>query len=213
MKKTILIASMSLIALGAKAQQVTFAPEVGLNLFNQTQKLGNTELSPDYKVGFKAGGVVNIPVVAGFYIQPGVFYSTKGWKLNSELLGVKTDISNNLGYIEVPVNALYRFDLGNAGGLFVSAGPYAAIAVNGKTKTTVNIAGIETENSENTKFGGDAGELKRFDYGLNAGLGYETPWGVYVRAQYGLGLANLSNVDNSTIRNKGFQFSLGFTLD
>lgn len=209
MKKTILIASMSLFAFGAKAQQVTFAPEVGLNLFNQTQKLGNTELSPDYKVGFKAGGVVNIPVVAGFYIQPGLFYSTKGFKYSDEVLGIKTETSTNLGYIEVPVNALYRFDLGNAGGLFVSAGPYAAFAVNGKNKTTVG--SIETKND--IEFGSDPGETKRFDYGLNAGLGYETPWGVYVRAQYGLGLANLTNVDNGTVRNKGFQFSLGFTLD
>lgn len=208
MKKTILVASMSLFAFGAKAQ-VSFAPEVGLNLFNQTQKLGSAELSPDSKVGFKAGGVVNIPVVAGFYVQPGVFYSTKGFKYSSDLLGIKTESSTNLGYIEVPVNALYRFDLGNAGGIFVSAGPYAAFAVNGKTKTTV--ASIETKTD--VEFGSDAGETKRFDYGLNAGLGYETPWGVYVRAQYGLGLANLSNVDNGTVKNKGFQFSLGFTLD
>ncbi len=164
---------MSLIALGAKAQQVVFAPEVGLNLFNQTQKLGNTELSPDYKVGFKAGGVVNIPVAAGFYIQPGVFYSTKGFKYSTEVLGIKTETSTNLGYIEVPVNALYRFDLGNAGGLFVSAGPYAAFAVNGKNKTTVG--SVETKN--NVEFGSDANETKRFDYGLNAGLGYANTLG------------------------------------
>jgi hypothetical protein len=208
MKKTFLIASMSLFALGAKAQ-VTFAPEVGLNLFNQTQKLGDTKLGTDSKIGFKAGGVVNIPVVAGFYIQPGVFYSTKGFKYNLDILGIKSESTTNLGYIEVPVNALYRFDLGNAGGFFVSAGPYAAFAVNGKTKTEA--LGVETKT--NVEFGSDAGEMKRFDYGLNAGIGYETPWGVYVRAQYGLGLANLTNVDNATAKNNGFQFSLGFTLD
>ena len=206
MKKTILVASMSLFAFGAKAQ-VSFAPEVGLNLFNQTQKLGSAELSSGSKVGFKAGGVVNIPVVAGFYVQPGIFYSTKGFKYNGDLPGIES--STNLGYIEVPVNALYRFDLGNAGGIFVSAGPYAAFAVNGKTKTT--LLGVETKTD--VEFGSDAGETKRFDYGLNAGLGYETPWGVYVRAQYGLGLANLSNINDGTVKNKGFQFSLGFTLD
>lgn len=206
MKKTILVASMSLFAFGAKAQ-VSFAPEVGLNLFSQTQKLGSLEGSPDSKVGFKAGGVVNIPVVAGFYVQPGIFYSTKGFKYNDGILG--SESSTNLGYIEVPVNALYRFDLGNAGGIFVSAGPYAAFAVNGKTKTT--LLGVETKTD--VEFGSDATETKRFDYGLNAGVGYETPWGVYVRAQYGLGLANLSNIDDGTVKNKGFQFSLGFTLD
>lgn len=213
MKKSILITSMSLLAVGTQAQQITFAPEIGLNLFKQTNKVGNTEATSDFKTGFKAGGVVNIPVAAGFYIQPGIFYSTKGAKFSSDILGTKTEISTNLGYIEIPVNALYRFDLGNAGGIFVSAGPYAALAVNGKTKTSVNILGFETKTSQNVAFGSDAGEMKRFDYGINAGLGYETPWGVYVRAQYGLGLANLANSDNASTKNKGFQFSLGFNLD
>lgn len=214
MKKTFLVTSMtSLLALSAGAQQITFAPEIGLNLFNQTQKLSNLEMSTDAKIGFKAGGVVNIPVVAGFYIQPGLFYTTKGYKFTTNAGIVRTETSANIGYIEIPVNALYRFDLGNAGGLFVSAGPYAALATNGKVKNTVTTLGIEAKTSDNIEFGGDPGDTKRFDYGLNAGLGYETPWGVYVRAQYGFGLANLSNFDNGTVKNKGFQFSLGFTLD
>ncbi|PSK93324.1 porin family protein [Taibaiella chishuiensis] len=214
MKKTFLVTSMaSLLALGANAQQVTFAPEIGLNIFNQTRKAGNLELNSDSKIGFKAGGVVNIPVVAGFYIQPGIFYSTKGFKSTTDAGILKTETTVNIGYVEIPVNALYRFDLGNAGGLFVSAGPYAALATNGKVKNTITTLGIETKTSDNVKFGSDADETKRFDYGLNAGLGYETPWGVYLRAQYGFGFANLSNNNNATVKNKGFQLSLGFTLD
>lgn len=205
MKKLILAASFTAIAASSTtAQELTFGPEVGINLSNVGGDVSNT----DMKIGLKAGVVANIPAGGGFYLQPGLFFSQKGFKTSSEFLGVKATGTTNLNYLELPVNVLYRFDLGNAGGIFASAGMYAAYAVSGKTKSEV--LGIET--SDKIDFGSGISETKPFDWGANFGLGYETPWGVYVRGQYGLGLGNLSNVDDYKVKNNSIQITLGYLI-
>jgi len=195
MKRLLLITALGVSFTGiASAQEVTYGPEVGINLANVSGDLPNTDMKP----GIKAGAVVNLPAGGGFYIQPGLFFSQKGYK--TSILGIEAKTTIN--YIELPVNVLYRLDLGNAGGIFASAGMYAAFATNGKVKSG--------DLSHDIDFGGDAGEMKRFDYGANFGLGYETPWGVYVRGQYGLGLANLSNDDDFKMKNNTIQITLGY---
>jgi len=197
MKKLLLVAALGTCFSGAiSAQELTYGPEAGVNLANVSGDMPNTSM----KLGLKAGAVVNIPAGGGFYLQPGLFFSQKGFK--TEILGIKA--TTNINYIELPVNVLYRFDLGNAGGIFVSAGMYAAFATNGKVKSG--------DMSHNIEFGSDAGEMKRFDYGANFGLGYETPWGVYVRGQYGLGLANVSADDDFSMKNNTIQITLGYLL-
>lgn len=205
MKKLILAASFTAIAAGSTtAQELTFGPEVGINLSNVSGDLPNT----DMKIGLKAGAVANIPAGGGFYLQPGLFFHQKGFKTSSEILGIKATGTVNLNYIELPVNVLYRVDLGNAGGIFASAGMYAAYAISGKTKSEA--AGLK--DNEKIDFGSGVGETKPFDWGANFGLGYETPWGVYVRGQYGLGLGNLSNVDDFSVKNNSIQVSVGYLI-
>jgi hypothetical protein len=205
MKKLILAATITAIAAGSvTAQELTFGPEIGINLSNVSGDVPNT----DMKLGLKVGGVVNIPAGGGFYLQPGLFFHQKGYKTSAEILGVKSSGTTNFNYIELPVNILYRVDLGNAGGIFASAGMYAAYAVSGKTKGELGTI----KGEEKIKFGSEANELKPFDWGTNFGLGYETPWGVYVRGQYGLGFGNLSNTDNFSVKNNSIQISVGYLL-
>lgn len=197
MKRILLITALGFSFTGiVSAQEITYGPEVGINLANVSGDMPNT----DMKLGIKAGAVVNIPAGGGFYLQPGLFFSQKGFK--TSVLSIEATTAIN--YIELPVNVLYRVDLGNAGGIFVSAGMYAAFATNGKVKSG--------DLSRNIEFGSDAGEMKRFDYGANFGLGYETPWGVYVRGQYGLGLANISGDDDFKMKNNTIQITLGYLL-
>ena len=178
----------------ASAQEITYGPEAGVNLSNVSGDMPNT----DMKLGIKAGAVVNIPAGGGFYLQPGLFFSQKGYQ--SAILGIDTRF--NLNYVELPVNILYMFDLGNAGAIFASAGMYAALAVNG----TIKIEDV----SKDIDFGSDGDEKKRFDYGANFGIGYETRWGIYLRGQYGLGLANVTADDDFSMKNNGIQITLGY---
>ncbi|KAA5536397.1 PorT family protein [Taibaiella lutea] len=218
MKKIIIIIAAALTAQNTFAQ-ISIAPEAGINLSNLTTKDDNGN-SEDFssKVGLRVGAYVNIPVSHGFFIQPGLLYSMKGAQQNGteSLLGftVNYKLSLNMNYLEVPLNIGYDYSLGNAGGIFVTAGPYLGYGLSGKAKTSVKITGMPDQNDESDiKFGSGNDEAKRIDYGLNFGAGYRTPFGVYARAQYGLGLANISNGDgDASIKHKGWALSLGYAF-
>jgi len=216
MKKIILsTALLGAFAVTAKAQ-ISIAPEAGINISNTTSKyeFGGTtyESETESKIGLKAGAVVNIPVVKGFFIQPGLFYSMKGNKITEETNGIDVKVTTSLNYLEVPVNLGYEFDFGNAGGVFVTAGPYLGYAFSGKRKGEGSFGGTTVSVDDDVEFGSGTNEMKRLDYGVNFSAGYRSPFGVYVRAQYGLGLANLANPEGATTKNKVLAFSVGYAF-
>jgi hypothetical protein len=54
--------------------------------------------------------------------------------------------------------------------------------------------------------------MRRFDISANVTVGYETPFGLYFRAFYGLGLLNVAPAGNSDncLRHSGGGLSIGF---
>ena len=65
-------------------------------------------------------------------------------------------------YFELPIMAAARFNVANNTNIVVSAGPYLACGVGGKTRTKMSISGSKTDIKEKT-FGSDA--FDRFDAG------------------------------------------------
>jgi hypothetical protein len=205
MKKLILIAFTAIAATQANAQ-FSINPEAGVNFANINGSIGGTKQTTKSITGYKVGAVLDIGITHGFYIQPGAFYSVKGYSVASPISG---DDQFKIGYIEVPLNLAYRYDFGNAGAVFAAAGPYVGIAMKGTGSVNYPILGrVEGD----MKFGNDPGELKKIDYGVNFSLGYISPIGIYLRAQYGLGLANLNNVNNTSVKNRVFGVSVGYAF-
>lgn len=219
MKKIFLTATIAIICTNATHAQtpISIRPEVGINLANETLKLGDDKQDTKMLIGIKGGGFVKIPIVAGLYVEPGIIYSGKGVKTTTDLLGFKTEYTNTLNYFELPVNIGYNFDFfgkEDGSGLFITAGPYVGYAFGGKSKyeTSPDPVFVPASGDEKMKFGSDITETKPLDFGVNFGLGYQISMGLYIRAQYGLGLMNLSNVDNSTMKNNVISFSVGYDL-
>ena len=220
MRKIILSAAVAISFFQAQAQ-ISVAPEVGLNLANMKSEINGQQNPFDLKMkpGLKAGAVVHIPVAKGFFVQPGIFFSMKGTKTeySESFMGQTASYkgSYKLNYLEIPVNLGYEYAIGKAGSVFVTAGPYLGYALSGKTvtETSLNGSSIGTTD-EKIKFGSDENEddMKAMDFGLNFSAGYKLPMGLFIRAQYGLGLANLSNVDNTTLKNNVLSFSLGYAF-
>ena len=153
----------------------------------------------DYKLktGFNAGVNAEIPVGIDFYLQPGLLFSTKGAKAN---VG---DGKINLSYLELPVNFVYKPELGE-GRMVLGFGPYAAYAIGGKTK----------DPDSDIEFGDQPDEWKRFDAGANLLAGYEFSNKLSFQLNAGLGLIRLNNrADDDTkssLKNTGFGVSLGY---
>jgi opacity protein-like surface antigen len=178
--------------------KTTFGIRAGVNFQNLNGKDENDDkLDNKLKTGFNAGVNAEIPVGIDFYLQPGVLFSTKGAKLSD------SDTKINLSYVEVPVNFIYKPELGT-GRMVLGFGPYAAYAVGGKIK----------DPDSDIEFGDQPDELKRFDAGANLLAGYEFSNKLSFQLNAGLGLVNISNRpsgDNkSTLKNTGFGVSLGY---
>jgi hypothetical protein len=204
MKKLILIAVAAIAGTQANAQ-FSINPEAGVNFANMSIKSGNSKGDTKSITGYKVGALVNIDIAKGFYIEPGVCYSIKGYS-TAAVLGTTT--KTTFDYLEIPLNLGYRYDLGNAGAIFATAGPYVGLGMKGKTKIENSLATVEND----IKFGDGITETKKLDYGANFSVGYISPIGIYLRAQYGLGLANLSNVNDASAKHGVFGLSVGYSF-
>lgn len=164
--------------------QVKFGPKAGLNLSTMTLKYSGVSLDPKTKAGFNAGVVSEIPLAGNLFLQPGIMYSAKGSKYS--IAG--TDMSISPSFLEIPVNGLYKFDLGSAK-LLMFAGPYFAFGIGGSYETP-------TESGDISYGSGEDHDMKSFDLGLNFGAGAEIN-NFQLTFQYGLGLTNLSPVSDN----------------
>lgn len=181
--------------------------------------LGN-KLDNDLKPGFHTGVFADLFVAEGFYLQPALLFSTKGATRTNN----NVDYTQHLSYIEFPVNALFKPELGS-GRLLLGAGPYVAYGVSGKSKAKSGDAAIELD----AKFKGEisAAEyatailnaayfVKPFDFGGNILVGYELNSGFSLQLNGQLGLNEINPkvngvaADKSKWKNMGFGASVGY---
>lgn len=206
MKRIALLLTAAIVGHTAFAQ-VSVDPEVGFNNSIMRTKVGNMDArNSDSKNGLHVGVGVNFNLSNGFYFKPGLYYNELGGELN--IIGIKS--TTTLRYLSVPLNLGYNMPISdNIGSIFVEAGPQVAYAVNGQTKVKGLFGG---ENTSDLNFGSKNNETNPFDWGFNFGLGYTTPWGVYLKGSYGLGMGNLSNVTDTKITNNSWNVSLGYKV-
>ncbi|MGJ1386573.1 porin family protein [Sphingobacterium spiritivorum] len=194
MKKILLsLGAAFLLAAGAQAQ-VSYGIKAGLNLpkIAFSDNNGSTSTSTN----FYLTGYADLPVAPSFSIQPGLSLQGKGGKWGEVN---NTDVTTNLMYLEVPVNAVYYIPAGS-GNVFIGAGPYAAYGISGKTK----VGDIK----EDVKWGDNG--YKRFDAGINTMLGYKLSNGFLINGGYSFGLTDMSGSGNGSAKNRVLSFGVGF---
>lgn len=236
MKKLFLAMIMAGSALGASAQyaqpKTTFGIRGGLNLASvQLSADGSSTTANTGKItNFSAGFFADIGMSDGFSIQPGLFYSGKGFKLdgldsridfgNGNVISSTGEAKTHISYVQVPVNFVFNVPT-SAGKFYVGAGPFASVAIRARVKgygeDTYTINGqtrTEREDiNQKIEIGSDDG-IKRFDYGATGLAGFRFSNGVSVNATYDLGLANISggNSDEGKLKTRTIGFSLGFNF-
>lgn len=221
MKKILSITLGCILTSGVLAQtsEIKFGVKAGLNLAKTTLSgsSSNTQEKDGSKflASFHFSGLVDIPISKSFSVQPGLNLSGKGGKseYGSEDLGIKIEGTDNIMYLEIPVNAVFKTKA-----FYIGAGPYAAYAVSGKVKreTTTYLGGTSTTTKyeDDIEFGNDKDndDLKPIDFGLNVLTGYQLSNGVNIGANYGLGLTNLRPEGDSTNKkaNSVISLSIGY---
>ena len=185
--------------------KVSFGLLGGVNFQNLNGELSSGDkLENDMLLGFHGGFNVQLPIVAGFYLQPGLMFATKGAKDTYTILGSEFTNEIKINYIEMPLNLVYKASLGK-GFFMLGFGPYLAYGISGKQVFEGNDLSFER--------GVDYNAL---DAGANIFAGFETASGVFLQLETQFGMLNIYPEDDNssncqlTAKNAGFGLSLEY---
>lgn len=221
----LMLVAFTVPALQSKAQ---IGIRAGVNLSNVGAKdIQGDKIDTKIVPGFHAGLTFDIPVADEFYIQPGALFSTKGFKQEVVASSVANYTRKETPYyVEVPVNFIFKPELGN-GNLLLGAGPYVAYGLGGKYKNDGNLGSLGLSTNGDLEFVNDYDDQsstsdksvygKPLDYGGNLLVGYEFSNKLSAQLNAQLGMANLIPKNggakpdaDAKFKNVGFGISLGY---
>ncbi|RVT98080.1 PorT family protein [Mucilaginibacter limnophilus] len=220
MKKALLTICLAAASLTSFAQfygdyeaPVTFGIKGGANFASFQQSVEGLEgsASSGSVIGYHAGVYANFNIDYYFAIQPALLFTVKGSKFkyseSTEIedigtVSVLSDDKATLNYLHFPVNLIYKVPTGD-NKFFFGAGPFISYGLSGKAKTkqtgTLMDETFTNEVEGDVTFGNEPGNVKRFDYGANALVGFKFYGGFVISANYDFGLAEIqNNTDDET---------------
>ncbi len=219
MKKILLLAFLAAITQTLFAQSIKLGVKAGLN--ESTAELGQTITTTSFLTGFNAGVFADF----GFNklsIEPGIFYTTNGY--NSKTVVLQEPSSQNdfiakgkvtYSYLELPVNVLYNIHL-RTSKIFIGGGPYCKLALSGSYRNYITTNGGEENTGGKLIFGGEQGDLKKTDFGVNALAGVAFKPGLLFSLNYGYGLTNIDRptytTNNQKTENRILSLSVGYVF-
>jgi Outer membrane protein beta-barrel domain len=227
MRKQLLLAFSGLMITGVALAQVSIGVHTGGNLSTATVKAGSNTSKGKLLAGFHAGVTADVALTPELHALPMLRFIQKGNKIKEEQtfssgLGSttnKSDVTTTLNYIELPLNIVYNFDLGESATFFAGTGPAFSYALSGKTKgtntTSITIGTQTTSNStsidQKTKIGSNqSDDIKDFDFGWNGVAGVKLNNGFALMLNYTHSLSNLSPKDNTSYKGRSFGLSLNY---
>jgi Outer membrane protein beta-barrel domain len=207
-KLSIIILLTTFISTLSFAQIARFGVNAGVVFASGIDKDGNTTKTSKIKTGLTVGFLGDIVLTEKFSFQPGINFVQKGGKQSATAFGVTIENTATLNYLEAPLNFVYNAPAGS-GYFFAGLGPVLGYGISGKSKNKVSTGG---ETTEDIKFGSGATETKPFEFSGNVLAGYELSNGIFITANYNMGISNLQNdaPSNSSSKNRYFGIKLGY---
>lgn len=165
---------------------IQFGVRGGLNFSNFSEK---DDDRLEGRTGLKAGVIVDIPIEKHLYIQPGLYYSQKGMKHESE--DDYDEHKFRANYIEIPLLLSGRIDVAQNFQLQLNYGPYIAYCINDAPALTYKL-----------------------DYGLQIGAGLLVMRHFYVGCSYdlGFGIVDTGSSHDMKSKTRNFSVNVGFNL-
>ncbi|MFZ1527928.1 MAG: porin family protein [Ferruginibacter sp.] len=223
MKKQILLFALSCMASFGFAQttdsKISFGAQAGLASYslkgdavkslNSLIDYADGMITTKSRTGFYAGGFANIPIGGQFSVEPGVYYTQKGYELNGDLnlkglefLGANASAKLQSEYIDIPV--LLKADMG---GLNIFAGPQVSYLVKSDLRITAGVLGI---NILNQKIDATS-QFNRWDASVTGGVGYKFD-NINLGASYDYGLGKVDANKSFKSYNRGFKIGVGISF-
>lgn len=198
MKKFLLTAVLGMFAL-AGFSQVKWDAKVGMSMTNLTG-----DMDGDMKIGYNVGVGMDYAFSEDWSLQSGLSFTGKGAK--GEGIKIK------MNYVELPILAAYKFALGENMKFVVNAGPYLAVGLGGKMTVDGEDGGsVKLFSKED---GAEEALMKRFDLGIQYGIGLEVGEHYLVNLTGQNGFINPLNDkvwgEELSTKNMAFSISVGY---
>ncbi|GHT28739.1 hypothetical protein FACS189432_07110 [Bacteroidia bacterium] len=234
MKKLFFIVLLSLVFVNTSlAQEIRVGFTAGLDISSYSYDFGPNDNSVlNSRTGMGVGFLVEYPLSKSLFLVPEFQYARRGAKQKEgfETLIIEDeefhvpyyDYSERINYVQIPVNFLYKIKMSRYVFFNLFAGPY--FAYTGSASMKVREASKDIEGKPNLdkegnfiyhdvssgiEIGSGENQYKKFDAGLNFGVGYEYyDW--IIRLQYNAGLVNMDNRSNVSIKNRNIGISIGY---
>lgn len=193
MKKFLMTAVLGMFAL-AGFSQVKWDAKFGMNFSNMT-KLDDAKALP----GFNLGVGMDYGFSESWSLQSGLMISSKGYKYKE---GDWKDKYRPI-YLDIPILAAYKFNISDNTKFVINAGPYLAIGLGGKNK--------ETDEEDIKLFDKDGYDWKRFDLGIQYGIGLELSDRYLINLSGQNGFISPKNYDGGKdYKNMTFSIGVGY---
>jgi hypothetical protein len=206
MKKIIFLVCILGLTTAFASAQTSFGVEGGLSLASQTSRTAGAKYTTNIVAGVAAGVFAKMPMAADIVFRPALRYEGKG---GSGQDGSGYRLKTRLNYITLPLDVLYQAPIAQGGYWNVGLGPYLGYGVSGKRS-----GGSSTAVNAGDPFKPDQGSLKRFDFGGDVHLGYESPSGFLIGLSTELGILNIAKGGDSrnAYRNTSFDILVGYVF-
>lgn len=209
MRRPFLIFCFVLASSMASGQSVKFGVKAGLNLSDQAISSLGMPVKSSKINGFHGGCIFDFEIF-NINIQPGVFFSQKGYQYNQALSNGSQTLQKpingkiQLNYLEVPLNIMYNIKAMPGLRFYIGGGGYAGYGLSGSYVVSGQKSDVYFVKSV------QGYQYKNPDYGVNFIVGTEILKKFTVDANYSLGLNDLSYYSASTIKNKSIGVSVGY---
>ena len=231
MKKVILslVTLLAATTLATAQMRPTIKVEAGANFANQTTKVDDKSTDGKMMIGYRAGVGAEFGFADGFYVNPGVYFLSRGAKSEAiEMLGAKADATLWLHNVEIPVHVGYRAAVAPDMSVSIQAGPWFSYGFLGKRVYKATGEGLAADAAKKVVDKLNEGDnnpykdttvagvtvkapLKPFDLGVGMQAAFEyRQFGVNLGFEYGL--LNTSNIETpkTKVNNMNFYVGLGY---
>ena len=208
--KMLVLATFCLFAVAVNAQ-FSIGVKGGLNV-SSIEEYGSYSL--DSKAGFHGGLMTQYMFNSNWGLESGLYYSLMGGKEKEKDYDYLEPIddykaSANPAYLQMPLYAIYKFNVGQNLYLYPSLGLYLGYGLNGK----FDVKGVDNGEPIDEKRDFFNDETNRFDMGVGAGINLQ-----YERVIFGLayehGLLKINKHDfryeDENAFNANLKLSIGF---
>lgn len=181
---------LMIVSVSSFSQENKFSISINSLTTNFNYGKSNNALDPykkNYR-GLQAGISYQAGISPLFSVVPELYFAVKGGTLKPNNLLTSGKSTLRVNSLELPVLARLHCNK-----LYLNAGPYAGYNVGGRLK----VEGSNTSGETSTKvsFGNSSSDFERWDFGFQAGAGYNFNLKQSVLTldvRYGYGLANIS---------------------